>query len=95
VRFFELSVDIFIRTFIFIVPTAFVAQWCDVALTDKSIIFVMFCVIWHDMAFGTKPDSPKQDNPTALKTRKAAVAMTPAQVATEARKLGHWPKPDR
>jgi hypothetical protein len=61
--------------------------------TWKSVAFVMFCFFWHDCAFGGK-DSARQGDSSAAGNRKAAaIVMTPAQVAAEARKLGRGPTP--
>jgi hypothetical protein len=89
-----------IRSVIFGVPTAFVAQWCDVQPTWKSIAFMMFCIIWSDCVFGSKedrsgPSAGENDPPTARHQKAAAVVLTPAEVAAEARKLSREPKPDR
>jgi hypothetical protein len=92
------SVDIGIRSIIFAIPTAFVAQWCDVPLTWKSSAFVLFCLFWNGCAFGGNEDSAKQGDPSAVGQRKAAAnVMTPAEVAAEARKptRGPRPMPDR
>jgi len=88
-----------IRSIIFAVPAAFVAQWCDVPPTWKSMAFMMFCVIWSDCVFDTKEDrssrSAKQGDPSAVKHQKAAAeVMTPAEVAAAARKLSREQKPD-
>jgi hypothetical protein len=81
------SVEIGVRSIIFAVPVAFVAQWCGVPPTWKLMAFVIFCLFWHDCAFGGK-DSAKQDDLSAVGRRKAAAdVMTPAQVAAAARKL--------
>jgi hypothetical protein len=96
------AVKLSIRSIIFGVPMAFVAQWCDVQPTWKSIAFMMFCIVWSDCVFGSKEDrsgrSAKQGDPSAANNQNAAaVVMTPAQVAAEARKLSRdqKPKPDR
>ncbi len=85
-----------IRSIIFAVPTAYVAQWCDVPPTWKSMAFMMFCVIWSDCVFDTKSGgsspSAKQDDPSVNKQKPAAVVLTPAEVAAEARKLSRAPK---
>jgi hypothetical protein len=87
------GVEIGIRSIIFAVPVAFVAQWCGVPPTCKLMAFVMFCLFWHDCAFGGK-DSAKQDDRSAVRRRKAAaIVMTPAQVAAEARKLARGSQP--
>lgn len=95
------AVKLGIRSIIFGVPTAFVAQWCDVQPTWKSIAFMVFCIIWSDCVFDSKEDrsgrSAKPGDPSVNNQKAAAVVMTPAQVAAEARKLSRdqKPKPDR
>lgn len=98
--FARFAVKLGIRSIIFGVPTAFVAQWCDVQPTWKSIAFMMFCIIWSDCVFGSKEDRSSQSaepaDPSAIKNQKAAaVVLTPAEVAAEARKLSREPKPGR
>jgi hypothetical protein len=96
VRFFELSVEIVIRTIIFVVPISFVAQWCDLPPTWKSAAFLAFYLFWYDFACGTKAYPASRDDPSAQNNRKAAAnAMTPAEVAAEARKLGRQQRPAR
>jgi hypothetical protein len=96
VRLFELLVEMGIRSIIFAIPTAFVAQWCDVPLTGKAFAFLLFCSCWHRVVFGDKEDSARRRDPSAIDKRKAvAVVMTPAQVAAEARKLVRASKPTR
>jgi hypothetical protein len=95
--FARFAVKLGIRSIIFGVPTAFVAQWCDVQPTWKSIAFMMFCIIWSDCVFGSKEEqsgqSAKQSDPSAASNQKAAAAvMTPAEVTAEARKLSRGPK---
>ena len=64
------------------IPTVFVARWCDVPPGWKSVAFMMFCIIWNDCVFGGKEDSAKPDDPSAVDHRRAAAdVMTPAQVA--------------
>jgi hypothetical protein len=92
------AVKLAIKSIIFGVPTAFVAQWCDVQPTWKSIAFMMFCIIWSDCVFASKEDrsgpSAGESDPSALKHQKAAAEiLTPAQVAAEARKLSREQKP--
>ena len=90
------AVKLAIKSIIFGVPTAFVAQWCDVQPSWKSIGFMMFCIIWSDCVFGSKEDtSARPGDPSAADNQKAAAVLTPAQVAVEARKLSREPKPDR
>jgi hypothetical protein len=72
-----------IRSIIFILPTIFVAKWCDVPLTGKSALFMMFCIFWSDCVSG----SAKQGDPPAADKRKGTAVLTPAEVAAEARKL--------
>jgi hypothetical protein len=96
VKFFEHAVEFVIRTIFFVVPTTFVAQWCDIQPTWKSTAFMVFCLFWYDIASGSKQDSTGQDDPSSVKMRRAAAnVMTPAEVAAEARKLGRQPKPGR
>jgi hypothetical protein len=54
----------------------------------------MFCIFWSECVFGSKEDrSAGESDPSALKHQKAAaVVMTPAEVAAEARKLSRAPK---
>ncbi len=92
------AVKLAIKSIIFGVPTAFVAQWCDVQPSWKSIAFMMFCIIWSEFVFGSKEhrsgQSAGEGDPSALKHQKAAAeVMTPAEVAAEARKLSRAPKP--
>ncbi len=86
-----------IRLIIFAVPIAYVAEWCDVQPTWKSMAFVMFCVIWSDCVFDTKgggsSQSAKQGDPSVNRQKAAAVILTPAEVAAEARKLSRERKP--
>jgi hypothetical protein len=87
------GVEIGIRSIIFAIPVALVARWCDVQPTWKSMAFLMFFCFWYDCAFGGK-DSARQGNSSAAGNRKAAaIVMTPAQVAAEARKLGRRSTP--
>jgi hypothetical protein len=96
VRFFELSVEIVIRTIICVVPIAFVAQWCGLPQTWKSAAFLAFYLFWYDFACSTKAYPASRDDPSAQNNRKtAARAMTPAEVAAAARKLGRQPGPAR
>ena len=83
-----------IRLVIFAVPTSYVAQWCDVQPTWKSVAFMTFCIIWSGCVFDTKEDrSAKADDlASAGHPKPAAVVMTPAEVAAEARKLSRAPK---
>ena len=86
-----------IRLVIFSVPTAYVAQWCDVQPTWKSMAFMMFCIMWSDCVFDTKGSrsspSARQGDPSVNHRKPAAAVMTPAEVAAEARKLSREPKP--
>jgi hypothetical protein len=52
------SVEIGIRSIIFAIPVAFVAQWCGVPPSWKSFAFVMFCCFWNDCVFGGKGIRP-------------------------------------
>ena len=86
-----------IRLVIFAVPTSYVAQWCDVPPTWKSMVFMMFCVIWSDCVFDTKGSgrSTGQDDSSAVNNqKKVAAIMTPAEVAAAARKLSREQKPN-
>jgi hypothetical protein len=87
VKLLALFVETAIRSIIFIVPTIFVAKWCDVPLTSKSAVFMMFCIVWSDCVLGAKEGSAKQDDPPAAEKRKVTAVLTPAEVAAEARKL--------
>jgi hypothetical protein len=96
--FARFAVTTAIRLIIFSVPTAYVAQWCDVQPTWKSVAFMVFCIIWSDCVFDTKGDrsnrSAKADDPSAASNQKAAaVVMTPAEVAAAARKLSREQRP--
>jgi hypothetical protein len=83
-----------IRLLIFAVPTAFVAQWCDVPSTWKTMAFMTFCIIWSGCVFDTREDrSAKANDPASAGNQKAAaVVMTPAEVAVAARKLSREQK---
>jgi hypothetical protein len=85
VKLLALFVDTAIRSIIFIVPTAFVAKWCDVPLTSKSALFMMFCIFWSDCVSGAKERSAQQGDPPAAEKRKVTAVLTPAEVAAEAR----------
>ena len=87
VKLLALFLETAIRSIIFIVPTAFVAKWCDVPLTSKSALFMMFCIIWSDCVLGAREGSAKQGDPPAADKRKGTAVLTPAEVAAEARKL--------
>ena len=94
------AVKLAIKSIVFGVPATFVAQWCDVQPTWKSIAFMMFCSIWSDCVFGSKedrsgPSAGESDLSAAGNPKAAAVVLTPAQVAAEARKLSREPKSDR
>jgi hypothetical protein len=96
--FARFAVTTAIRLIIFSVPTAYVAQWCDVQPTWKSVAFMVFCIIWSDCVFDTKEDrsnrSAKPGDPSAASNQKAAaVVMTPAEVAAAARKLSREQRP--
>ena len=90
------AVKLAIKSVIFGVPTAYVAQWCDVPPTWKSMAFMMFCIIWSDCVFDTKgsgsSQSAKQGDPSVNRQKAAAVVLTPAEVAAEARKLSRAQK---
>ena len=86
------SVEVGIRSMIFAIPVALVARGCDVPASWKSVAFVMFCIFWHDCAFGTKDPAERGDRPAVKRRKAAAEVMTPAQVAAEARKLMREPK---
>jgi hypothetical protein len=88
----QFFVETAIRSIIFIIPVFFVAQWCDVAPTWKTAAFVMFCFIWNDITSGPKQESVASGDGVARR-KPAAAAMTPAQVAAEARKLMRESKP--
>jgi hypothetical protein len=94
--FARFAVKLGIKAIIFGVPTTFVAQWCDVPPTWKSIAFMMFCIIWSDCVFDTKgsesSQSAKQGDPSVNRQKAAAVVLTPAEVAAEARKLSRAQK---
>ena len=84
------AVKMGIRSIIFAVPMVYVAQWCDVPPTWKSMVFMMFCIIWSDCVFDAKASgrsASQGDSSAANHQKKAAEVMTPAQVAAEARKL--------
>jgi hypothetical protein len=83
------GVDVIVRSIIFAIPTALVAQWCGVPASWKSVAFLMFCCFWYDCVFTGKPDTPKPDAPR----KAAATVMTPVEVAAEARKLGRESRP--
>jgi hypothetical protein len=92
--FARFAVTTAIRLVIFSVPTAYVAQWCDVQPTWKAVAFMTFCVIWSDCVFDKKSGRPAtQDDPSLNRQKPAAAVMTPAEVAAEARKLSRQPKP--
>jgi len=95
--FARFAVKMGIRSIIFAVPTAYVAQWCDVPPTWKSMAFMVFCIIWSDCVFDTKGSgsspSAKQGDPSVNRQKAAAVVLTPAEVAAEARKLSRERKP--
>jgi hypothetical protein len=92
--FVRFAVKMAIRSVIFAVPVAYVAQWCDVPPNSKSMVFMMFCIIWSDCVFDTKSSrSTTQVDPSAKHRKPAAAVMTPAEVAAEARKLSRGPKP--
>jgi len=80
-----------VKSVIFGVPVAFVAQWCDMPPTWKSIAFMMFCIIWSDCVFDAKGDrssrSNEHDDRSGNRRKTVAEVLTPAQVAAEARKL--------
>jgi hypothetical protein len=96
VKFLKTFAEVVIRTIIFVVPTTYVAQWCDVPPTGKSAAFMVFFLLWYDIVSGPKRDAAEQDDPSSVKIRRAAAnVMTPAEVAAEARKLGRQPKPSR
>jgi hypothetical protein len=91
--FARFAVTTAIRLIIFSIPTAYVAQWCDVQPTWKSMAFMTFCVIWSGCVFDTKSSpSAKQGEPSVNHRRPAAAVMTPAEVTAEARKLSRGPK---
>ena len=83
-----------IRLVIFAVPVSYVAQWCDVQPTAKSMAFMTFCIIWWGCVFDSKEDrSAKADDPASTGNRKTpAVAMTPSEVAAAARQLSREPR---
>lgn len=83
------GVETGIRSIIFVIPTAFVARWCDVPLTWKSAAFMLFCIFWSDCVSGGKKDLAT----SAVNQKATADMMTPAEVAAEARSLGRGPKP--
>jgi hypothetical protein len=93
----RVTVEGLIRGTIFVVPVAFVAQWCGVPPTWNTIAFVAFCLFWSDCVDGRKKDATGPDSSSAVKHRNTATVLTPAEVAAEARKLtqGARPNPDR
>jgi hypothetical protein len=91
------AVKLAIKSIVFGVPATFVAQWCDVQPTWKSIAFMIFCIIWSDCVFGSKEDrsgsSAGPGDPSVNNQKKVAEVMTPAEVAAAARKLSREQKP--
>lgn len=83
-----------VKALIFAIPVAFLAAWCDVPTTWKSVGFVLFCMLWSD-AIDAAADrhfpSSKLDDPVAASEKAAPIVLTPAQVAFEARKLTRRP----
>jgi hypothetical protein len=91
--FARFAVTTAIRLIIFSVPTAYVAQWCDVPSTWKSMAFMTFCIIWSACVFDRSSRSAKADDPSAASNQKAAaVVMTSAEVAAAARRLSREQK---
>lgn len=87
-------VNMAVRSVIFAVPVAYVAQWCDVSPTWRSTAFMMFCIVWSDCVFDTKSGrSSPSGNPVINNRKPPAAVMTPAEVAAAARKLSREPKP--
>jgi hypothetical protein len=88
-------VDMALRSIAFGVPVAFVAHWCGVEPTWKTIALVAFCIIWADCVAPKRDQasSPaKPEEPSDNGNRRAAAAiLTPAQVAYQARKLTPHP----
>jgi hypothetical protein len=82
-----------LRGVVFIIPTGFVAYWCDIQPTWKSMAFMAFCIFWSGFAFDGAVDSFRRDDASAAKTKKKTTdPLTPAQVAAEAQKL--TPRPE-
>jgi hypothetical protein len=85
-------VELMIRSVIFAVPVAFVAQWWEVEPTWKTVAFVAFCMVWSGCLERSSPSRP--DEPSEAGSRKGpAEILTRAEVAFEARKL--TPRPLR
>ena len=90
-------VDMIVRSIVFAVPVALVAQWCDVQPTWKTVAFVAFCIVWAGCVEPTQDrnssSSEPDDRSAAGKRRAAAEVLTRAEVAAEAQKL--TPRPTR
>jgi hypothetical protein len=83
-------VDMIIRSIIFAVPVAFVANWCGIEPTWKTVAFVAFCIIWSGCVDRPSSSEPAEPSP-ADKRKTPAEVLTRAQVAAEARKLTQRP----
>ena len=78
-----------VKLLIFAVPTAYVAEWCDVPPTWKATAFVIFCIIWSDCVLNIRQDRSAKagESIAANNHRTASAVMTPAEVAAAAREL--------
>jgi hypothetical protein len=90
-------VDMIVRSIVFAVPVALLAQWCEVQFTWKTVAFVAFCIVWAGCVEPSQDRSRSSSGPddpsAARKRRTAADVLTRAQVAAEAQKL--TPRPSR
>ena len=77
-----------IRAILFALPVALVAKWCGIPPSWESAAFMAFCIFWSGVLFDSRKDSATPDNPPAPeKPKRTVVLLTPAEVASEARKL--------
>ena len=84
-----------VRLVIFTFAVSAVAKWAEVPPTWKSAAFVAFCIFWSSVLFAAKDDSATQDDqPVAEKPRRTVALLTPAEIASEARKLTREPSFD-
>ena len=76
---FETAIKLVIFTF----PVSLVAKWCDVPPSWKSAAFIMFCIVWSGVVFGSKDDSATQDDrPVAEKPQRTVALLTRAELAS-------------
>ena len=83
-------VKIAVKAVIFAIPVAIFAAWAEIPATWASVAFVLFCMVWSDAIDAAAdrhfPNASPDASATNRAPKAAAVVLTPAEVAREARK---------